>query len=135
VFLVVLALMVRHLMVQVRKRYVVQRIAQTGDLGSPDAQIVGDRVLDCLMGTDRLVGCARRQDELPVGDAVPFDARAVHAPHVADASFEREKNVTKKWSDVKEAERSKEKEDIQAAANLEQKRAIEATNKLILDQE
>jgi multidrug efflux pump subunit AcrA (membrane-fusion protein) len=49
--------------------------------------------------------------------------------------FEREKNVTKKWSDVKETERSLDKEIKQADANMEQKKAIEATNKLILDQE
>jgi HlyD family secretion protein len=49
--------------------------------------------------------------------------------------FDREKKVTQTWSDVKEAERTLKKATIQADANLEQKKAIEATNKLILDQE
>jgi multidrug efflux pump subunit AcrA (membrane-fusion protein) len=49
--------------------------------------------------------------------------------------FDREKKVTQNWSDVKEAERTLKKATIQADANLEQKKAIEATNKLILDQE
>ena len=49
--------------------------------------------------------------------------------------FDREKKVTTCWSDVKEAERSLDKETKQADANLEQKKAIEAADKLILEQE
>ena len=49
--------------------------------------------------------------------------------------FEREKNVTKKWSDVKEAERALKRVDIQANSKMKQKQADEASKKAIYDQE
>lgn len=49
--------------------------------------------------------------------------------------FEREKNITKKWSDVKEAERALKRERIQADSKMEQKRADQKSKKAILDQE
>ena len=49
--------------------------------------------------------------------------------------FEREKNITKKWSDVKEAERNVRKVQIQADSKMEQKKAGEASTKSIYDQE
>ena len=49
--------------------------------------------------------------------------------------FEREKNATKKWSDVKEAERSLNRVAIQANSKMKQKQADEASKKAIYDQE
>ncbi|MBM3997099.1 MAG: hypothetical protein FJ303_23555 [Planctomycetes bacterium] len=49
--------------------------------------------------------------------------------------FEREKNVTKKWSDVKEAERKKDRVETQANSKIEKARADEESKKAIFDQE
>jgi HlyD family secretion protein len=49
--------------------------------------------------------------------------------------FEREKNVTKKWSDVKEAERKKDRVETQADSKIEKARADEESKKAIYDQE
>jgi HlyD family secretion protein len=49
--------------------------------------------------------------------------------------FDREKNVAKKWSDVKEAQRAVTRVDIQAESKMRQKEADEASKKSIYDQE
>jgi HlyD family secretion protein len=49
--------------------------------------------------------------------------------------FEREKNVTKKWSDVKEAERALNRVEVQAKSKMKQKQAVETAQKSIYDQE
>ena len=49
--------------------------------------------------------------------------------------FEREKNVAKKWSDVKEAERKKDRVETQATSKSEKAKADEESKKAIYDQE
>lgn len=49
--------------------------------------------------------------------------------------FDLEKNVAKKWSDVKEAERALERVKIQAVSKMKQKQADEESKKSIYDQE
>ena len=49
--------------------------------------------------------------------------------------FDCEKNVTKTWSDVKEAQRNLTRKEFEAEANLKKKRADETAKKSIYDQE
>lgn len=51
------------------------------------------------------------------------------------SQFEVEKNITKNWSAVKEAERAMDRVSIQAKAKMEQKNADEASKKSIYNQE
>jgi multidrug efflux pump subunit AcrA (membrane-fusion protein) len=49
--------------------------------------------------------------------------------------FDLEKDVTMKWNDVREAERSVKKEQIQARSKMEQKKVMEVTKRAIYEQE
>ena len=70
-----------------------ENILAGAHVGLREHDVVHDGVLHRRVRTDALVGGARREDELAVGDRVPRDPGPVHAREVSDARLEREKHM------------------------------------------
>src|SRR5213075_1960952 len=60
---------------------------------SPSDAYIRDAVSHGLVRANLLVGCARRENELPIRDRVPGRPRAVHRREIGKTAFERDEDM------------------------------------------